>query len=116
MDNKEQNLNMPALQANGEAEANPQGYPLYPVTDDIYNQSKEEVNIDPEDITKSKTPNSKGSENEKDFEDDISGDDLDVPGSELDDADEMIGSEDEENNPYSLSGDSLNDPEPDNGE
>ena len=32
-----------------------------------------------------------------------SGSDLDVPGSEDDDANEKIGSEDEENNPYSLS-------------
>jgi hypothetical protein len=32
---------------------------------------------------------------------DFSGDDLDVPGSELDDASEDIGSEDEENNYYS---------------
>lgn len=31
--------------------------------------------------------------------------DLDVPGSELDDADEVIGEEDEENNYYSLGGD-----------
>ena len=31
----------------------------------------------------------------------ISGDDLDVPGASLDDADEAIGSEDEENNSYS---------------
>jgi hypothetical protein len=31
-------------------------------------------------------------------------DDLDVPGSELDDESEMIGSEDEENNYYSLGG------------
>jgi hypothetical protein len=37
---------------------------------------------------------------------DFSGKDLDVPGSELDDASESIGSEDEENNSYSLGGDS----------
>lgn len=37
--------------------------------------------------------------------DDLSGSDLDVPGSELDDAQEEIGSEDEENNLYSLGGD-----------
>ncbi|MEW6469514.1 MAG: hypothetical protein AB1458_11345 [Bacteroidota bacterium] len=34
---------------------------------------------------------------------DFSGSDLDVPGSENDDASEEIGSEDEENNSYSLS-------------
>jgi hypothetical protein len=34
---------------------------------------------------------------------DFSGDELDVPGSELDDEQERIGSEDEENNSYSQS-------------
>ena len=33
---------------------------------------------------------------------DVSGEDLDVPGSEDDDANEKIGEEDEENNSYSL--------------
>ena len=33
---------------------------------------------------------------------DMSGNDLDVPGSEDDDADEEIGEEDEENNSYSI--------------
>lgn len=37
------------------------------------------------------------------------GSDLDVPGSELDDAQEKIGSEDEENNYYSIGGDNHND-------
>ena len=32
---------------------------------------------------------------------DLSGGDLDVPGAELDDADELLGEEDEENNSYS---------------
>jgi hypothetical protein len=36
---------------------------------------------------------------------DFAGKDLDVPGSELDDAQEARGSEDEENNPYSIGGD-----------
>ncbi len=35
----------------------------------------------------------------------VSGDDLDVPGAEEDDANEAIGEEDEENNSYSLGGD-----------
>lgn len=34
---------------------------------------------------------------------------LDVPGAELDDADEKIGEEDEENNSYSIGGDRHND-------
>jgi hypothetical protein len=40
---------------------------------------------------------------------DMAGADLDVPGTELDDANESIGSEDEENNPYSLGGDAHED-------
>lgn len=39
--------------------------------------------------------------NEKAGKRDLTGEDLDVPGSELDDADEAIGEEDEENNSYS---------------
>ncbi|MEO5943801.1 MAG: hypothetical protein ABIP30_13660 [Ferruginibacter sp.] len=39
--------------------------------------------------------------NEKTSENDLVGDDLDVPGASLDDADEAIGEEDEENNGYS---------------
>jgi hypothetical protein len=35
--------------------------------------------------------------------------DLDIPGSELDDSAEITGSEDEENNPYSLGGDAHSD-------
>lgn len=40
--------------------------------------------------------------NEKSSATDVSGNDLDVPGSELDDANEAIGEEDEENNSYSI--------------
>lgn len=40
---------------------------------------------------------------------DMAGKDLDIPGTELDDDGESIGSEDEENNPYSLGGDRLED-------
>jgi hypothetical protein len=35
----------------------------------------------------------------------MTAEDLDVPGAELDDAEENIGEEDEENNPYSIGGD-----------
>ena len=31
------------------------GYPMYPTTDDIYSQLKEETEIDPKDITKVKS-------------------------------------------------------------
>ena len=52
---------------------------------------------------------SPGKRNEKDFNEDETGSDLDVPGTELDDDNENIGSEDEENNYYSLGGDNHND-------
>ncbi|HSI78446.1 MAG TPA: hypothetical protein VK957_21275 [Lunatimonas sp.] len=42
---------------------------------------------------------------------DFAGEDLDVPGSELDDEQEEIGSEDEENNLYSLGSDQNEDNE-----
>ena len=67
------------------------GYPTYPAEEDLYAQSKEEKEIDPEIISNMKVEDS--------------GDNLDVPGSELDDKQEEIGSEDEENNYYSLGGD-----------
>jgi hypothetical protein len=41
--------------------------------------------------------------------------DLDIPGAELDDKQEEIGSEDEENNYYSIGGDNHNDLEEDKG-
>lgn len=41
--------------------------------------------------------------NEEGFGEEVSGDDLDVPGADQDDSDEEIGEEDEENNEYSLS-------------
>lgn len=110
--------NGPNQQADSDAATNLSGYPLYPDSDDIYSQSTEEVDIDPEDIGRRK-PNNEGDEsdyNEKDFDDDSSGDDLDVPGSELDDDQEDIGNEDEENNYYSLGGDNHNDLEEDQGD
>lgn len=48
--------------------------------------------------------------NEKGFGQTHTGSDLDVPGAGLDDANERIGEEDEENNPYSLSDDEENHP------
>ena len=95
------------------------GYPLYPANEDIFNKSKEERDINPEDTAESKAPNenaSAGKNNEKDFEEDVSGGDLDVPGSETDEKQEFIGTEDEENNYYSLGGDDHNDLEEDKGE
>lgn len=90
----------------------------YPPSEDIYNQFHKESDINPDDITKKKIPveiNNRTKLNEKDFEEDMSGGDLDIPGSELDDAQENVGSEDEENNHYSIGGDNHNDLEENNG-
>ena len=93
------------------------GYEAYPASEDIYIQYKKEEFIDPEDLSNLKSPNEfPGRRNERDFREDESGNDLDVPGSELDDAQEEIGSEDEENNYYSIGGDNHNDLEEDKGD
>ncbi len=95
------------------------GYPIYPASEDIYSKFRKDLEIDPEDISKMKEEMDVAkvhTRNEKDFDDDVSGDDLDVPGSELDDEQEEIGSEDEENNYYSIGGDNHNDLEENKGE
>ena len=81
------------------------GYPVYAATEDIYIQSKEEQEIDPEQLYETKVTNTKIRK--------FTTDDLDVPGSELDDKEEAIGNEDEENNFYSLGGDNHNNLEED---
>jgi len=80
------------------------GYPTYPADEDIYAQGKEEQEIDPEQITRIKEIEDTTGNNQKDFNEVFSGDDLDVPGSELNDNLEEAGIEDEENNYYSLGG------------
>jgi len=96
-----------------------QGYPLYPDKEDIYNRYQKDEDINPEDLSKKKEPKKQtkaGKGNEKDFKDDESGSDLDIPGAELDEKREIVGSEDEENNYYSIGGDDHNNLEEDNGE
>jgi hypothetical protein len=94
-----------------------EGYPEYPASEDIYHQFKEEKEINPEDPTlpKDMTP-AREELNELDMLNDVSGDDLDIPGAELDDDQEDIGSEDEENNHYSLGDDNHEDLEVNRGE
>jgi hypothetical protein len=100
-----------------EAKNDLSGYPAYPASEDIYSKYEKERDINPEDLSKTKESNdSHGAHNEKDYIDDESGNDLDIPGAELDDSQEDIGSEDEENNYYSLGGDNHNDLEEDKGE
>ena len=94
---------------------NQKGYPLYDESEDIYEKFEEESDINPANISKEKDSNSTNvlRQEELDRKRKIGGKDLDVPGSELDDEQEDIGSEDEENNYYSLGGDDHNDLEED---
>ena len=118
MKNKDIQVNLSIQQAEKKGKIDLPGYPLYPASEDIFIKSKEEGNINPEDISRTKelSENDRpGKNNEKDFSDDVSGGDLDVPGSELDDAQEKNGSEDEENNYYSLGGDGHTDLDEDKG-
>jgi hypothetical protein len=90
----------------------------YPPSEDIYNKGHKEADINPADISKMKIPveiNNRRKLNEKYFEEDMTGVDLDIPGSELDDKQEEVGSEDEENNYYSIGGDNHNNLDEDNG-
>jgi len=81
----------------------------YNPEDDIYNKGKKEQDLNPDDNSLLDDNESEGIMNEKDFEMDQTGDDLDIPGAELDDSNEAIGEEDEENNYYSLGGDNHDD-------
>ena len=103
-------------QTDSNKENNFPGYPVYPDSEDIYKKFQEEEDINPEDISKKKEPNSNNEFRRKDIDDESVENDLDIPGSELDDLQEDIGSEDEENNYYSLGGDDHVDLEENQGE
>ncbi len=77
--------------------------PVYKEGDDIYNKERE-VHMEDEEVVRKRLEGNG---------DEGPGEDLDVPGAELDDADEVIGEEDEENNYYSLGGDDHDDLEED---
>jgi hypothetical protein len=113
------NTNSPGHMPDNYEKDTPQEYSLYSDSEDIYNKFKKEKNMDPEDISKVKKSsrnNKDGTNIEKASNDNVSGSDLDIPGSELDDDQEMIGSEDEENNFYSIGGDDHNDLDEDKDE
>lgn len=119
------------------------GYPKYPAGEDIIHRGKRvEMDLDGEQVTPSlppgpsapagQSPSDVSSDDlqalnseENSFEGDdavlegrvypvdFTGNDLDVPGAELDDARELEGNEDEENNVYSLGGENHEDLEED---
>lgn len=106
------NTKRPIPEADSEMKENFPGYPKYPANEDVYAQFKEESELDPENLSLIKDSEEEvkmGNEYEKNFEKDETGDDLDVPGSEMDDERENDGMEDEENNYYSIGGDNHND-------
>ena len=74
------------------------GNPVYAAKDDIYTRAKK-TGLDEDEL-----PSKEAQKKEASLEDE-----LDIPGSELDDADEILGEEDEENNYYSLGGDDHSD-------
>ena len=116
---KGENKKLPGGKSGTTGKNDIKGYLPYPASEDIYSRYQEEENINPEDISSMKDPveNGKdGKNNEKDFIEDSSGSDLDVPGSELDDNSENIGSEDEENNFYSLGGEDHENLDEDKGD
>lgn len=81
----------------------------FPVDSDITNEEIEE--IDDDDLH-----SDMGDDEElkkRSWDVDMSGEDLDIPGTEYDNEMEELGSEDEENNPYSIGGDRHEDLEED---
>lgn len=98
--------NLAQSQKKSEMEDSFPDYPEYPPSEDIYHNYTRESEVDPEQPSRLKDPVILSDLiNQLDFSKALSADELDVPGAELDDAQEFIGSEDEENNYYSLGGD-----------
>jgi hypothetical protein len=115
MNRNHDNRKLPVIQST-QLMKNPfPGYPASPAGEDIYNKYLEEKDIDPENVAATKDLNVVVQDDSNNETSDVSGSDLDVPGSELDDKMEAIGSEDEENNYYSLGGDDHNDLDEDKG-
>ena len=94
-----------------------EGYPSFPPKDDIYNKLQKEDFVDTDGVFQNNRD--RGTleyPHEIDFQHVIRDRDLDIPGAELDDEQESIGSEDEENNYYSIGGDNHDNLEEDKGD
>ncbi len=100
------------------------GYPNYSPKNDIYKKGIKDDDIEIEELSKTKTPIKNIKKKKIDESISLIGDsamsvpgiaaeDLDIPGSELDDNEEIVGTEDEENNYYSTGGDKHEDLEED---
>lgn len=97
--------------AHKSAKSNPKGdkkyasLEPYPASEDVYSQDEIDSSVDPDDPTRRKARNeAPDAPNEKDFQDDMTGEDLDIPGNGEDEHSRANGDEDEENNYYSLGG------------
>ena len=111
---KRKRINQPIKQE----KVNLPGYPLYPDSDDIYRKAEKAGTENPNTILIPLTENDRLEhimEGENEPKHDALGYPLDIPGSDLDDRQEAIGSEDEENNHYSIGGDNHNDLDEDKG-
>lgn len=93
-------------------------YPLYPSSEDIYSiyKKEEEVDIEHPYAGKNAVDKTRPLTIKEKEEEDYIADDLDIPGAELDDEQEFVGSEDEENNYYSLGGDNHENLDENSGE
>ena len=110
MENKDEDKILTGRQTGSNRENDLPGYPSYPASEDIFKKYREAKDVNPEDTSKSKEVNSADDANEEiNLTIEHPGNDLDVPGSELDDEMEDVGSEDEENNYYSIGGDDHTD-------
>lgn len=115
---KKKDPSNPTNDQSGQKQNEPEGYPLYPPKDDIYSRFDKKDNIDPDDPSQLKEEDPTGENKDElfDVDEEIMHTTLDIPGAELDDDLEEVGSEDEENNYYSLGGDNHHDLEEDDGE
>jgi hypothetical protein len=92
------------------------GYPVYPASQDIYSKEEKASNINPDDNSEITDVEPGTKWNEEDYDTTLSGDDLDVPGSEDSEKEVTPGKEDEENSYYSLGGDDHADLDESQGE
>lgn len=77
------------------------GYPVYPASDDILNNKQTQFDINVENLSESTEQHQDKIIIDDALIDSVMDTNFDIPGTELDDKDEAIGSEDEENNFYS---------------
>jgi hypothetical protein len=86
------------------------GYPTFPFEQNVAQKLQEEINVASLNAMSFQGLDKNLKKlNEQNQSGDCNGNDMDIPETELDNTDEAMGSEDEENNHYSLGGDNHND-------